>query len=81
MKALLKRYGAAAVAAYGDALQDYSEALARAAFLEVPDGIYTFTDHFDGLGDAPEAITLQLTLTVDGARVTASVAAARAPRR
>jgi N-methylhydantoinase B len=71
MLALLKRYGAATVAAYGDALQDRSEALARVAFEEIPDGVYEFTDHIDGFGEDPQAIVLQLKLTVSGANVTA----------
>jgi N-methylhydantoinase B len=70
MTALLKRYGAGTVALYGDALQDYSEALARAAFMDIPDGVYSFTDHIDGLGEHPEPIELHLKLTVAGARVT-----------
>ena len=71
MLALLKRYGAATVAAYGDALQDRAEALARVAFEEIPDGVYEFTDHIDGFGETPQAIVLQLKLTVSGAHVTA----------
>jgi N-methylhydantoinase B len=71
MLTLLKRYGAAPVAAYGDALQDRAEALARVAFEEIPDGVYEFTDHIDGFGEDPQPIVLQLKLTVSGAHVTA----------
>jgi N-methylhydantoinase B len=71
MQALVSRYGADAVAAYGEALQDYSERLARAAIREIPDGSYSFTDHIDGLGDDPEPILFQVTLTVSGDEVTA----------
>jgi N-methylhydantoinase B len=70
-QALLARYGAATIARYGDALQDYAEALARAAFSEIPDGVYEFTDHIDGLGEDPEVITLKLKLTFAGSEVTA----------
>jgi N-methylhydantoinase B len=69
--ALLERYGDETVAAYGDALQDYAEALARAAFSAIPDGIYEFTDHIDGLGEDPKPIEFRLKLTVAGSEVTA----------
>jgi N-methylhydantoinase B len=69
--ALLERYGDETVAAYGDALQDYAEALARAAFSDIPDGVYEFTDHIDGLGEDPLPIEFRLKLTVAGSEVTA----------
>jgi N-methylhydantoinase B len=69
--AMIERYGAQTVAAYGEALHDYAERLARAAFREVPDGIYEFTDHIDGLGPTPEPVTFQLKLIVAGDEVTA----------
>jgi N-methylhydantoinase B len=69
--ALLERYGDETVATYGDALQDYAEALARAAFSDIPDGIYEFTDHIDGLGENPQPIEFRLKLTVAGSEVTA----------
>jgi N-methylhydantoinase B len=70
-QALLDRYGADTVAGYGDALQDYAEALARAAFSAIPDGVYAFTDHIDGLGEDPEPIEFRLRLTFAGSEVTA----------
>jgi N-methylhydantoinase B len=69
--ALLDRYGDETVAAYGDALQDYAETLARAAFSEIPDGVYEFTDHIDGLGENPQPIEFRLKLTFVGSEVTA----------
>lgn len=71
MRALLTRYGIEAIAHYGNALQDYAETLARAAIREIPDGVYEFTDHIDGLGENPETITLHVKLTVAGSEVTA----------
>jgi N-methylhydantoinase B len=68
---LLDRYGPARLAQYGDALQDYAETLARAAFAAIPDGTYEFTDHIDGLGEHPEPIVLKVRLTVAGTDVTA----------
>ena len=70
-RALLDRYGDETVASYGDALQDYAEDLARAAFRDIPDGVYEFTDHIDGLGESPEPIEFRLKLTVAGSEVTA----------
>lgn len=71
LQAMIARHGFDTVAAYGDALQDYSERLARAAIREIPDGVYRFTDHIDGLGDDPEPILFNVTLTVAGDEVTA----------
>ena len=71
LKALIARYGAETVTDYGEALHDYAERLARAAFREIPDGVYRFVDHIDGLGDDPVPIALQVTLTVAGDEVTA----------
>lgn len=71
MAALVGRYGAATLERYGDALQDYAEALAREAIAQITDGVYEFTDHIDGLGEMPETIELHVTLTVKGTEVTA----------
>lgn len=51
--ALLDRYGPDTIEAYAEALQDQAEVLARKAFAEIPDGVYTFTDTIDGLGENP----------------------------
>ena len=64
MLRLFERYGAATVMAYGDALQDYSERLARAAITEIPDGTYRFSDHIDGLGENPQPIRFEVQLIV-----------------
>jgi N-methylhydantoinase B len=61
---LFSHYGAETMQRYSDELQKYSEALARAEFAEIPDGVYEFTDHIDGLGENPEPIVLQVALTV-----------------
>jgi N-methylhydantoinase B len=71
LQAMVARNGADTVAAYGQALQDYSERLARAAIRDIPDGTYRFTDHIDGLGDNPEPIVLTVAITVRGDEVTA----------
>ncbi|EIZ79193.1 5-oxoprolinase [Novosphingobium sp. Rr 2-17] len=71
LTAMIERYGAKTVRAYGVALHDYAERLARAAFRELPDGVYTFEDHIDGLGDDPKPILFRLTLTIADDEVTA----------
>ena len=63
---LLERYGADRVAEYGDALQDYSERLARSAIALIPDGTYRFSDHIDGLGEDPRPIEFHVAVTVQG---------------
>ena len=67
---LLERYGAERVMAYGDALQDYSEKLARAAIKGIPDGVYRFSDHIDGLGESPQPIGFEVCVTVSGDELT-----------
>jgi len=66
LSALLERYGADRVADYGDALQDYSERLARSAIALIPDGTYRFSDHIDGLGEDPQPIEFHVAVTVRG---------------
>lgn len=67
---ILERYGAEQVMEYGDALQDYSEKLARAAIKAIPDGVYRFSDHIDGLGESPQPIEFQVCVTVSGDELT-----------
>lgn len=47
MSELCAKYGTAKVLAAGDALQDYAERKMRAAIKAIPDGTYSFEDHFD----------------------------------
>lgn len=70
MRELIARYGADTVSAYGEALQDYSERLARAAIAAIPDGRYRFSDHIDGLGENPQPIRFEVELTVAGDEIT-----------
>ncbi len=70
MLQLAERYGTATLMAYGDALQDYSERLARAAILAIPDGTYRFADHIDGLGEDPQPITFEVAICVSGDELT-----------
>ncbi len=68
--ALFARYGTATVLRYADHLQDYAERLTRAELSEIPDGVYAFTDHLDGLGECPEPIVLNVKVVVEGDHVT-----------
>ena len=70
MTELFARYGVDTVLAYGEHLQDYAEELTRAEIREIPDGVYRFTDHIDGLGAGPEPIELEVQVTVAGDRIT-----------
>ena len=70
MRQLFERYGADTVMTYGDALQDYSERLARAAIAKIPDGTYRFSDHIDGLGENPQPIRFEVQLIVRGDELT-----------
>jgi N-methylhydantoinase B len=70
MIGLFERYGRETMVAYFAHLHDYAERLARAEIREVPDGVYMFTDHIDGLGDKPVPIILQSEVTIAGDSVT-----------
>jgi N-methylhydantoinase B len=68
--ALFRRYGTTTVLRYADHLQDYAERLTRAEMADIPDGVYGFTDHLDGLGEDPEPILLNVRVVVEGDGVT-----------
>ncbi len=67
---LMGRYGVDDVLHYGDELHDYAERLTRAEIREIPNGVYTFTDHLDGLGRTPVPIIFDCTLTVADETIT-----------
>ena len=52
-------------------LHDLAERMARHHIAAIPDGIYCFTDHIDGLGDNPVPIVLNVALTVSGDTIVA----------
>jgi N-methylhydantoinase B len=68
--ALIERYGIDEVVAYGEALQDYSERMARSAIVNIPNGTYRFEDHIDGLGENPQPIVLRVSVTVHDDEIT-----------
>lgn len=67
---LFARYGAATMRLYIEALHDHAEALARLQIEAMPDGIYSFEDRIDGLGENPTPIVLKVTVTISGSVVT-----------
>lgn len=64
-------FGHAEMELFTESLHDHAEELARVQFREIPDGVYSFTDHIDGLGEDPQPITFHVTLTVDGDEIVA----------
>ena len=63
---ICERYGADEILLYIEELHDYAERLTRAELSELPDGVYRFTDHLDGLGENPEPIVFQVAVEVRG---------------
>ena len=62
---LFERYGVETVLQYADHLQDYAEELTKSEIRKVPNGIYSFTDHIDGLGKDPQPVILNVKVTVE----------------
>ena len=67
---LFDRYGLETVLEYADHLQDYAEELTKSEILKVPNGVYSFTDHIDGLGRDPAPVILNVKVTVEDDRIT-----------
>ncbi|HSI40109.1 MAG TPA: hydantoinase B/oxoprolinase family protein [Xanthobacteraceae bacterium] len=68
---LFSRYGSAGMRQALVDLHDLAERMARLNIAAIPDGVYRFTDHIDGLGEDPETIVLQVALTVAGDTIVA----------
>ncbi|MBL8839092.1 MAG: hydantoinase B/oxoprolinase family protein [Alphaproteobacteria bacterium] len=66
---LFRRYGAPTLRRTFAMIHDYAERLTRAEFAEIPDGVYRFANHIDGIGENPEPIAFRVALTVKGDRV------------
>tara|TARA_B100000963_G_C22630363_1_gene674635 strand:+ start:2164 stop:3897 length:1734 start_codon:yes stop_codon:yes gene_type:complete len=62
---LFDRYGVETVLQYADHLQDYAEELTKSEIRKVPNGIYSFTDHIDGLGKDPQPVILNVKVIVE----------------
>ena len=63
---LLERYGAGTLSGCAGDLHDYAEALARREIEAIPDAVYRFVDHIDGLGDDPQPVVFQVAIAVSG---------------
>lgn len=66
---LFARVGAARFRRCCEAIHDYAERLARTEIARIPDGIYRFRNHIDGIGENPEPIPFCVALTVSGDEV------------
>lgn len=62
---ICRRYGADTIDEAGRLLLDYTERKTRAGILEVPDGVYRFSDTLDYTG-FDQTLELSVTITVDG---------------
>ena len=68
--ALAEEHGPRRLSDLGAAVLDYAAERARLAIREIPDGVYEFTDYLDDDGIEPEPIPIQVTLHVEGDRIT-----------
>ncbi|MBO9352709.1 hydantoinase B/oxoprolinase family protein [Bordetella petrii] len=67
---LFDRYGAGELEQAFEDLHDYAQALIEAELQDMPDGVYRFIDHIDGIGSDPQPITLTAKITIAGNRIT-----------
>lgn len=65
-RALFERYGVAVMRQSFEALHQYAERLARVGIGQIPDGIYRHRSYIDGLGESPDPIELNVSVTVTG---------------
>ncbi|MZR30730.1 hydantoinase B/oxoprolinase family protein [Sneathiella litorea] len=65
LQKLYERYGPEVIDTAIDDINAYAKRLAQEEISEIPNGIYEFTDHIDGIGDNPEPIIFQAKLTVE----------------
>ncbi len=66
---LLERYGPDAHR-YMDELQRVAERIMRAELEKLPDGVHTFTDYIDGVGEAPVPIPICVRVEIAGDEIT-----------
>ncbi len=71
LKELFRRYGAGTMRTYIEELHNYAERLTRAEIRDIPNGVYEFVDHIDGLGEHPEPIVFRVRVTVADEHVSA----------
>ncbi len=63
---LIRRYGAAEVSRYSDALLEYSERRARQEIAALPDGKYEFIDHIDADNIEEGPVTIAVSMEIKG---------------
>ena len=68
LTALIERYGSDAHD-YMDELQRVAERMMRAELAKLPDGVHTFTDYIDGVGDEPVPIPICVRVEIAGDEV------------
>ncbi len=68
LTALIGRYGSDAHA-YMDELQRTAERMMRAELAKLPDGVHTFTDYIDGVGEEPVPIPICVRVEIAGDEV------------
>ncbi len=68
LTALIERYGSDAHE-YMDELQRVAERMMRAELAKLPDGVHTFTDYIDGVGDEPVPIPICVRVEIAGDEV------------
>lgn len=66
---LVRRYGPDTVTAYYEHLHDYAERVIRSEIADIPDGVYAFANHIDGLGENPVPVCLNVSVTVSGSDI------------
>jgi N-methylhydantoinase B len=69
LTALLERYGPKAHL-YMDELQHVAEQIMRAELAKLPDGVHTFTDYIDGVGEDPVPIPICVRVEIAGDEIT-----------
>ena len=66
---LYERYGRPMLEQAFEDLHAHARRLAQAEIRDLPDGVYRFTDHIDGIGANPEPVVFEVAVTIDGERV------------
>jgi len=62
--ALVERHGLVPLGGYFEAMQTQAERMMRGIIRAIPDGVYSFIDYIDGIGEAPQPIAIKATVAV-----------------